>query len=581
MKIACQSCPAKYTIADDKVVGKIVKIRCKKCNATIVVNGNEAGAAADDGATALYQGSQDDVWTVNVAEGDQRTMTTAEVIDAHRAGVVNDETYLWKDGMDDWLPIREVDAFAGSLAASEIGGNDLGGLADLGYDEPNDERTLAAPAGVINAAIAAMGNAPSPLGSSSPAPAAGTPAAARRAGGRGAGGDLFGGAASAGAEDEVLTSAGAAKDPLAGGAAASAADDKLTGQRNENSVLFSLGSLTGGGNAPKPAENKTTAEGDASGLIDIRALAATMGTDSSSKSSNKVDDIMNLGGGGAFGAALAAPVLTAPPLEANPLLASPALAEPAPQKGGGKGLMFGMIGLGVAIVAAAAIVVLGKKDPTPTTPTAVASGTTAAPTTGNGSSGATTSGAVATNDTNGGAIDPTKGPAPVGGSSGATGSSGKATGSSGAATGSSGTAAASSGGAATTTTAATTAAPTSTKPLSLEEQMRQSASGGTGSSGGSSSGGAGAGPFDRGAAAAALGAIAGSVGSCKKADGPTGAGHVTVTFAPNGSVKAAVADSAPYQGTAVGGCVAGKFRGAHIPPFSGSDQAVGKSFSIN
>ena len=125
------------------------------------------------------------------------------------------------------------------------------------------------------------------------------------------------------------------------------------------------------------------------------------------------------------------------------------------------------------------------------------------------------------------------------------------------------------------------AAPAPTKPLSLEEQMRQSASGGTGSSGGSSSGGAGAGPFDRGAAAAALGAIAGSVGSCKKADGPTGAGHVTVTFAPNGSVKAAVADSAPYQGTPVGGCVAGKFRGAHIPPFSGSDQAVGKSFSIN
>lgn len=578
MKIACQSCPAKYTIADDKVVGKIVKIRCKKCNATIVVNGNEAGAAADEGATALYQGSQDDVWTVNVAEGDQRTMSTAEVIDAHRAGVVNDETYLWKDGMDDWLPIREVDAFTGSLAASEIGGGDFGGLADLGYDEPNDERTLAAPAGVINAAIAAMGNVPSPLGSSAPAPAAGTPAAARRAGGRGAGGDLFGSAASAGAEDGVLTSAGAAKDPLADAASSSAADDKLTGQRNENSVLFSLGSLTGG-NSPKPAENKTTAEGDASGLIDIRALAASMGTDSS-KSSNKVDDIMNLGGGGAFGAAMAAPVLTAPPLEANPLLAAPALAEPAAQKGGGKGLMFGLLGLGVAIVAAAAIVVL-KKDPTPTVPTAVATGT-AAPTTGAGSSSGGSSGAVATNDNTSGAIDPTKGPAPVNGSSGAAGSSGKVNGSSGAAaTGSSGSAAASSGGAATATTAATTAAPAPTKPLSLEEQMRQSASGGTGSSGGSSSGGAGAGPFDRGAAAAALGAIAGSVGSCKKADGPTGAGHVTVTFAPNGSVKSAVADSAPYQGTPVGGCVAGKFRGAHIPPFSGGDQAVGKSFSIN
>ena len=42
MKITCQSCQAKYTIADEKVLGKIVKIRCKKCAATIVVNGSDA-----------------------------------------------------------------------------------------------------------------------------------------------------------------------------------------------------------------------------------------------------------------------------------------------------------------------------------------------------------------------------------------------------------------------------------------------------------------------------------------------------------------------------------------------------------
>ena len=41
MKISCQSCQAKYTIADEKVLGKIVKIRCKKCGATIVVNGSD------------------------------------------------------------------------------------------------------------------------------------------------------------------------------------------------------------------------------------------------------------------------------------------------------------------------------------------------------------------------------------------------------------------------------------------------------------------------------------------------------------------------------------------------------------
>ena len=50
MKISCQSCAAKYTIADEKVVGKIVKIRCKKCSATIVINGNDTAALAAGGA---------------------------------------------------------------------------------------------------------------------------------------------------------------------------------------------------------------------------------------------------------------------------------------------------------------------------------------------------------------------------------------------------------------------------------------------------------------------------------------------------------------------------------------------------
>jgi len=39
MKITCQSCQSKYNVADEKVQGKIVKIRCRKCGSTIVVQG--------------------------------------------------------------------------------------------------------------------------------------------------------------------------------------------------------------------------------------------------------------------------------------------------------------------------------------------------------------------------------------------------------------------------------------------------------------------------------------------------------------------------------------------------------------
>jgi hypothetical protein len=86
-------------------------------------------------------------------------------------------------------------------------------------------------------------------------------------------------------------------------------------------------------------------------------------------------------------------------------------------------------------------------------------------------------------------------------------------------------------------------------------------------------------PFDRGAAAAALGAV--NVQSCKKSDGPTGSGHVTVTFGPDGQVQSAVVDSGPFPGTPVGGCIGGKYRGVHVPPFGGAPVRVGKSFTIN
>ena len=46
MKIICDSCGTKYSISDDKVRGKVFKIRCKKCSHIIVVRGGEEAAEA-------------------------------------------------------------------------------------------------------------------------------------------------------------------------------------------------------------------------------------------------------------------------------------------------------------------------------------------------------------------------------------------------------------------------------------------------------------------------------------------------------------------------------------------------------
>lgn len=568
MKIQCQSCQAKYTIADDKVLGKVVKIRCKKCSSTIVINGNESRAAAEDNAdTQLfdYAGQAGEQWTVNVADGDQRTMTAIEIANEYRAGVINDETYCWKDDMADWLPLREIEALYGAVKLGRQPAHSL-----------HDEHVAPAPQSVAPAPLfsAGGGSDTSPFApqgggnlfggaaAEAPAPAAAA-AAARRGGGRGQGADLFGNAGRAGGDEDVTTSAARGGGGGAGGGLES--NDKLTGQRNENSVLFSLSALTDGAKKDTAPVNKTTATSDGSGLIDIRALSANMGADDKKDTSARVDDIMNLSGGGAFGAALTAPILAPPPLE---------VADPGQAAAGNKSntMLFAIIGgfavLGI-IIALAIVFSSGKnsqsatKDPTETNPGGSASVAAVTPPPVDTNAAPTPTAPVADNT-----------PPPPGtgvanaGSKPIVGAAGKPA----------------TGGAAAkpadkpAEAAKPAEAPKPEAPKDFGSALA-AAAGKPADAPKATGGGGSSAPFDRGAAAAALGNV--NVQSCKKADGPTGSGHVKVTFEPNGSVSTAIVDSGPYPGTPVGGCIAGKYRAAHIPAFSGAAVSVGKSFTIN
>ena len=62
MKITCQSCQSKYTVSDEKVQGKTVKIKCRKCGATILVNSGgvtTTGGGVADPVSVASGGSAD------------------------------------------------------------------------------------------------------------------------------------------------------------------------------------------------------------------------------------------------------------------------------------------------------------------------------------------------------------------------------------------------------------------------------------------------------------------------------------------------------------------------------------------
>jgi hypothetical protein len=90
---------------------------------------------------------------------------------------------------------------------------------------------------------------------------------------------------------------------------------------------------------------------------------------------------------------------------------------------------------------------------------------------------------------------------------------------------------------------------------------------------------AAAGPFNRGAALAQLGAASRRAASCKQPAGPTGGGQVTVTFSPDGS-PSKVSVASPFAGTSSGACLIGAFSAARVPPFTGSPVTLPWRFQV-
>ncbi|MFO7180272.1 MAG: zinc-ribbon domain-containing protein, partial [Pseudomonadota bacterium] len=113
MKISCPACSAKYSIADDKVQERLAKIRCRKCGATIVIDGKTSpphvytasGEGAEPASTAEPGGPE---YSVDFGEGDQRTMSVKEIVRAYHSGQITGETYVWTDGFTDWKPLSDV-----------------------------------------------------------------------------------------------------------------------------------------------------------------------------------------------------------------------------------------------------------------------------------------------------------------------------------------------------------------------------------------------------------------------------------------------------------------------------------------
>ena len=132
MKFLCDSCGTKYSIADDRVRGRVLKIRCKKCDFVITVREDVAAAGAGTDPAALPEPPADehtllgemgpmatvptfapappsaDDWFLSFDGEQEGPFALPRALQRLRANKDQKEVHAWRPGFRVWLPADEV-----------------------------------------------------------------------------------------------------------------------------------------------------------------------------------------------------------------------------------------------------------------------------------------------------------------------------------------------------------------------------------------------------------------------------------------------------------------------------------------
>jgi predicted Zn finger-like uncharacterized protein len=615
MNISCISCPARYGVPDAKLVGKRVRITCKRCGTVLLVDGSVNPPRVSSGAnagpsvvpvarTSLAPASspasaptsapkQSVEFLVVMPDDRQETADVAQVVRLYRDRQINAETLVWREGMDEWAKLWDVEEIAAAFRrmgyarpSQPTAKPSSSRPAQASYDDSSaepathvhpssqpppaafddDEATSVVDSSRMpfDAPVAQAGwrqateeddgptnVTPSPMDLAlSPSP---SPAAARRESSRPAQRARIDRPQQA--ARAVLTEPSAARraqtredsrtrqqglDLFAAQAhraaeqelAPAVEDDgsRLTGARGENSVLFSLDALVRQEQqAQRPLVLPPRARTDESVLVDSSPSLPS----------------------GVAGSALIAPDFTAP-ISAPPPRMAAGLGDdvdyPAPKKSGGW-----LLPIIVILLAGAAggAWMSGKLNPLLTAVGLPVRGPAAPSAEPAASAAPTTSAEEQAPSEEVASAKPESSAAP------------EASASASAKPRPTAVAAAGTPRPSAPREAGSASAPTDDAPAPKESASKPAAGG----------------SFDVAAAKTALASAANNASSCKEATGPMGNGKVSITFAPSGR-PTSVAVTGDLAGTSVGSCVARLFRGVKVPPFSGDPVSVSKAFSV-
>jgi len=141
MKFLCSNCKAKYQIADEKVSGRTLRMTCRQCKQEIVIRGDAPARAASqpiapppapsplaaDFQRQVGTGMRPslptqapvfDAWHVAINEVPVGPMRREDVARRIASGAIGSDSLAWREGLDDWLPVRQIPELAALLGTS-------------------------------------------------------------------------------------------------------------------------------------------------------------------------------------------------------------------------------------------------------------------------------------------------------------------------------------------------------------------------------------------------------------------------------------------------------------------------------
>ncbi|MDP6942771.1 MAG: GYF domain-containing protein, partial [Myxococcota bacterium] len=110
MIFACGRCRTRYKIPDDKVLGRVLKVRCKSCGAVVVVR--DPALASHSAPVAPASEAE---WFVAIRGRQHGPMSLAALVTLAQDGTVSATNYAWRNGMAEWLKVRDIKELDGLL----------------------------------------------------------------------------------------------------------------------------------------------------------------------------------------------------------------------------------------------------------------------------------------------------------------------------------------------------------------------------------------------------------------------------------------------------------------------------------